>query len=526
MRKRFLLAMAVLTLTFFLLSTVSGCTGGKEVKKDAATQAKPLSIVLDGIKDREAELQAVASDLRAIGVNAEVRIWEWSALKEEIVKGNRDAYATDWGSATFDPYDLAIPKLKTKDRGNYSFYSNPEVDKLFDLASSITDEKARKEAYLKVQDLLYKDAPWIFGYYSDSAEAASAKVENWQPSTDSRINLHDVKLKEGDTLVVGLRSNKIFTLDPANYRDRETETVIRNIFDGLVTRTADGKVVPEIAESWTQPKPNVYIFKLRQGIVFHNGEKLDADDVLYTFNRILAPDGIDGKQSPRVGLLGPLEKVEKSDPYTVKFTLKNPFPVFLQLLVHTQIVPKDYVTKVGAKGLAENPVGAGPFKFVKGKLDSEIVLERFDQYYGGSPDLPPVGKALVKKVVFKMVPEAATRVAALKAGELQIIQMVPEDSIKNLKADPNVQVKIIPGTRIYDIEINNQKITDPRVRQALNHAVNWDEIVKELYQGYAHRVSTALLPSGFGYNSELKPYSYDPAKAKALLKEAGYAVKE
>ncbi|HEY8394705.1 MAG TPA: ABC transporter substrate-binding protein, partial [Thermaerobacter sp.] len=346
-----------------------------------------------------------------------------------------------------------------------------------------------------------------------------------QPSMDSRINLHDVELEGGDTLVVGLRADRIVSLDPAAYRDRDTETVIRNIYDGLVTRTPDGQVVPEIAESWEQPDPTTYVFKLRRGVKFHNGEDLTADDVVFTFERILAEDGLDGQPSPRKGLVEPLQRVEKVDDYTVRMKLAQPSQAFLQLLVHTQIVPKDYVEKVGSAGLAEKPVGAGPFRFVSGTLDGEIVLERFDDYYGGSPQLPPVGPAKLKRVVFRMMPEPVTRIAALKAGEVHIIQEVPPDQVEQLQGDPNVQVKVTQGTRLYMIELNNKKLADPRVRQALNYAIDWDAILKELYRGHAHRVATALLPSGFGYNPELKPYPYDPDKARELLRQAGYAVK-
>jgi len=127
--------------------------------------------------------------------------------------------------------------------------------------------------------------------------------------------------------------------------------------------------------------------------------------------------------------------------------------------------------------------------------------------------------------VFRMMPEPVTRIAALKAGEVHIIQEVPPDQVEQLQGDPGIQVKVTQGTRLYMIELNNQKLADPRVRQALNYAVDWDAILKELYRGHAHRVATALLPSGFGYNPDLKPYPYDPDKARELLRQAGYAVK-
>lgn len=518
-----------------LLLIATGCTTGSNTQGDPPGPSNPpvaqedppsnqpeqpakvLSITLDGAQNREAELQAVAAYLKQVGIDAQVRTWEYNTLVEEAKAGSRDAYATDWGSSTFSPFDLAIPKLKTGDRGNFSHYSNPEVDKLFDLASSTLDEAQAQEAYFKAQELLQADAPWIFGYYRDTIEANSVRVKNWRPSTDGRINLHKVSLDGGDTLVVGLRSDRILSLDPANYRDRETETVIRNLFDGLVTRTPDGAVQPEIATSWTTPDDKTYVFTIRQGVKFHNGEDLTADDVVFSFNRTLAPDGVNGQQSPRAGLLGPLQTVEKVDDYTVKMTLSSPSPVFLQLLPHTQIMPKDYYEQVGFDGFSQAPIGAGPFKFVNGTLNSEIVLERFDGYWDGPPPL--------RQVVFRMMPEPATRIAALKAGEVHIIQEVLPDSAAGLKQDASVQVQVAEGTRLYEIELNNKRITDPHVRQALNYAVNWDEILNEMYLGYARRVSTAMLPSGFGYNTALEPFPYDPDKARELLREAGYATK-
>lgn len=500
-------------------------SGSQSGGQSATTEGKVLSITIDYTKDREAEVQAIVADLKKTGIDAKARPWEKQTLIDAAKKGEREAYTSDWGSSTFSPYDLAIPKLKTKDRGNYSFYSNPEVDKLFEQGAFAPTEEERLAAYLKAQELLYADAPWIFGYYRDVVEAASARVKGYRPALDSRINLHDVSLEGGDTLVVGLLTNRLQSLDPANHRDRETETVIRNIFDGLVTRTPDGQVVPELAEYWKTDDNKVWHFVLREGVTFHDGTPMTADDVVFTFERELSETGLDGKPSPRKGLLGPLERVEKVDDRSVRFVLSQPFPIFLQLLVHHQIVPKAYVEKVGSAGLSEHPIGTGPFKFVSGKLDGEIVLERYEGYYGGAPDLQPVGKALVKRAVFRMMPEPAARVAGLKAGDVHIIQAVPADNVADLEKDSKVQVLRAAGTRLYMIELNNQKFTDPRVRQALNYAINWDAILQALYGGTAHRVATAMLPSGFGFNEAIKPYPYDPDKARQLLREAGYQVK-
>ncbi len=490
-------------------------------------QAKSLTFTLDAPPYRHLEADAIAEQLEKFGIHVDVQVWERTNLRSEIKKGNRSAYLTDWGSAFFDPFDLAQPKITTGGRGNFSFYSNPRVDDLLQLGSTSADPSARKKAYHEIQDIIYKEVPWVFGYALPNIEAAANDVINFKPAMDNRVNLHDVSLKQGDTIVVGMNTNLFYSLDPAMYRSRETETMIRNMFDGLVTRTHEGEVVPELAESWQQFDQITYIFTLRKDPKFHNDDPVTIDDVVFTFERVLKPNAINSKSSPRRGLLGPLIKVEKVNENLVRFILANPFPPFLQALVHFQIVPKNYIQKVGDTVFAEKPIGAGPFRFVKADLDGEVLMERFDAYYGGSPYLPPVEPAKVKLAVFKTMPEPTTRVAALLAGEVSIVQAVPADLVDRLKKSKSVQILTVEGTRAYQIELNNKKLpfSDIRVRKAINYAINWEKIISNVYKGYGKRLATCFLPSGFGYNPQLKPFPYDPERAKALLKKAGYEIK-
>jgi peptide/nickel transport system substrate-binding protein len=324
------------------------------------------------------------------------------------------------------------------------------------------------------------------------------------------------------TLVVGLAAS-ILTLDPANHRDRYTETVIRNMYDGLVTRKTDGTVVPEIAESWSNPEPTVWEFKIRQGVKFHDGSDLTVEDVKFTFDRIINEGAMEGETSPRKGLLGPLQSVEIADSNTVRFILKEPWPILLNMLPHQQIVSKAYVESVG-KDIAGKPMGAGPFKFVEGSIDERIVLERFEDYYGGSPDIPPVGRAPAKRVVFEFIPELATRIAALQAGNVDIINDIPPSMVSQLEADRNINVKMVDGTRMhmFEMNVNMAPFNDVRVRRAVNYAIDMDEIIREVLMGYATVAAGPLLPHGFALDPGLKPYGHDPVKAKALLADAGY----
>ena len=170
-------------------------------------------------------------------------------------------------------------------------------------------------------------------------------------------------------------------------------------------------------------------------------------------------------------------------------------------------------------------MGCGPFKFVEGSIDERIVLERFEDYYGGSPEIPPVGPAPAKRVIFEFMPEVSTRVAALQGGDVHIIHAIPPDMVATLESDPNIEVKTVDGTRMhmFEMNVNMAPFDDVRVRQALNYAIDMEAIVENVLLGYGTAVSGPLLPHGFAVHPELQPYGYDPDKARELLAEAGYA---
>jgi len=480
--------------------------------------AKTLVLVLDTAANRANEAQAIAAQLNQVGISAQVRVWQASVLQPQIIGGQRSAYMTDWGSAYFDPFDLAVPKLVTRGRGNYSFYSDPAVDKDLQTASTTANDAIRKIAYLDVQKTIYKDAPWVFGYVLQNIEASSTNVDGWTPAADNSESVYGASARGGDSLVIGMRTDSIGTFDPAIPPSRDTETVLRNIFDALVAHTPDGKVVPQLATSWRKVGPATYDFTLRTGVKFQNADPLTVDDVVYTFQRVLTPGAISGQSSPRKDLLGPLLRVQKLDETHVRFVYGAAFPevLLLQALVHFQVVPQKYLAQVGEAGFVAKPIGNGPFRYVRGTVDSQIVLERNDTYWAGP--------AKLRQVVFRMMPEPSTRVAALLSGEIQIAQEVAPDLVDRLKASPGIVVRTAEGTRSYQIELNDKTapFDDPRVRQALNYAINWEPILKDIYHGYATRLATCFLPSGFGYDPALKPYPYDPAKARALLSAAGY----
>jgi len=329
------------------------------------------------------------------------------------------------------------------------------------------------------------------------------------------------------TLIVGL-SQAPTSLDPADHRWRASETVIRNMFDGLVTRDTRSGVHLELAEEMSWLDESTMEVKLRQGVKFHDGVEMTADDVVFTFDRIIQENAIEFPEphtSPRKGLIAPLESIEKVDDYTVVMNFSGPWPPAMQLLVHQQIVPKHYLEEVGTEGFIANPIGTGPFKFVEGQLDDQIVMERFDDYWGGAPDLEPVGAACVETAIFRVIPEASTRVAALLAGEVDIIQSVPSELIDTLAQTPGVQVKTAPGTQPQWLQLNvsNPLFEDVGVRQAMNYAIDKDLIVEAVYGGRAVPLPGPLSPFNNFVNTDLAPYPYDPDMALELLAEAGWA---
>jgi peptide/nickel transport system substrate-binding protein len=329
------------------------------------------------------------------------------------------------------------------------------------------------------------------------------------------------------TLFVGL-ANAPTSLDPADHRNREAETVIRNMFDGLVTRDTRSGVHLEIAEKMEWLDDVTLEFTLSPGIKFHDGTEMTADDVIFTFERIINENMIEFPEphtSPRKGLIAQLGSIEKVDDSTVVMHFTAPFPTASQMIVHQQIVPKHYLEEVGTEGFINNPVGVGPFKFVSAQPGlTEIVMERFDDYWGGAADLEPVGPACVSNVVFRTIPESSTRVAALLAGEVDIIEAVPPELVDILDQTPGIQVKTAPGTRPKWMEMNvtQPPFDDVLVRQAMNYAVDKQLIIDEIYNGLAVLLPGALSPLNNFVNKSLEPYPYDPDKALSLLEEAGY----
>ena len=316
------------------------------------------------------------------------------------------------------------------------------------------------------------------------------------------------------TLAVGLDQD-VPTLDPAMHRSRTVEAVIRNLSDGLVTRDADMRIVPEISESWRRVDDLTWEFVIRSGIRFHNGDALTAEDAAFTIQRTITPEAIGGQSSPRKGLLGSVDGAEAADERTLRITTAEPYPLLPKMLAFHEIVPKRYIEQVGDEEFGRRPVGAGPFRFVQHVAGERIVMERFPDYHAGAPP--------VERLVFLPIPEVATRLGALLAGEIDIAEKVPPHAAEMIDRDSGTRLSRATGTRSFFIGLNcrTAPLDDVRVRRALAHGLDIPRIVDRILSGHATALAGPLTPAAFGFDDDLAPRQHDPSIAKSLLTEAG-----
>jgi len=324
------------------------------------------------------------------------------------------------------------------------------------------------------------------------------------------------------TLKVGLASGA-YTMDPQAFNETATNSILSNIFDPLVRFDADIKVHPDLAESWTNPEPKVWIMKLRKGVKFHNGNTFNADDVVYSFDRIK-----NWNKSGFKGKVSMIDKVEKVDDYTVKFTTKKAFPVFLRKLTYVNILDKETVEGKSDEWIGLNPIGTGPYTFVLWRKGDQVKLKANPDYWAG--------KAAYDDVILRVLSNDATRTAAILSGEVDIINRVPGVDFNRIKSNDKLNTFIKPGLRLIYLQMDQFRektpyaktpdgknpFLDVRVRQALYYGINEDAIVKYIMKGFAKPAAQFHPDVVVGYDPSIKRVPYDPAKAKKLLAEAGY----
>ncbi len=288
------------------------------------------------------------------------------------------------------------------------------------------------------------------------------------------------------------------------------------LHDALAKPMPGKAMAPSLAESWSGSTDGLtYEFVLRQGVRFHNGDLLTADDVKFSFERYR---GVSAKV-----LKEKVRQVQVVDQYRVRFQLKEPWPDFLTFYATPAtgaawIVPRKYVEKVGDEGFKKAPVGAGPYRFVSFTPGVELVLEAHEQYWRKSPS--------VKRLVLKVVPDEMTRLAMLKRGEADIAYIFRGPIAEDVRRTPGLTLKPVQFYGEQWLLFTEQWDTkslwaDRRVRLAVNHAIDRQAINQSLTLGFS-RLTGSIIPRDFEFSWPAPLYTYDPRKAKQLLAEAGY----
>jgi peptide/nickel transport system substrate-binding protein len=314
------------------------------------------------------------------------------------------------------------------------------------------------------------------------------------------------------------------TLDTQNQQETPASVVASHLFDTLVERDQNLKIVPALAVEL--PKlvaPTTWEVKLRRGVKFHNGEEFNAESVKFSLERVKS--GLRASSNFRL-----IDRVDIVDSHTVRVQTSKPWPTFTTIMGFRQASmypPKAYAGKDSAF-ISRNPIGTGPYKLVRWSKDEEIVLEANDQYWRGAPR--------IKTVVFRPIPDDAVRVAALQNGEIDVAVNIPPHLAGIIANHPKIFLSTAPSIRTlqlmfvtHEYDAQHKLVgpykgvtADKRVRQAIAYAIDVDEIIKGVLDGKAVRTATMLTSLHFGYDASLKPIKQDLAKVKELLTAAGF----
>ncbi len=313
-------------------------------------------------------------------------------------------------------------------------------------------------------------------------------------------------------LVIGQAAD-VTTLDPQRSTQGNDIYVTFNIFDNLVARDRNLQLQPMLATEWTLVDELTWEFKLRSGVTFHNGEPFGADDVEFTIERTYTDE-----DSLVKTVFTTVQDVQVVDDLTVRFIMKSPDSLLPGRLAFYggQIMPKDYFAEAGQERFAQEPVGTGPVRFVERVPDDHLTLARHDGYWG-----EPIA---FETVVFRPIPEAASRIAALETGEVDIITRVPPDQVERVRNLENARVEQVLYNGLYVMVVNSQRppLDKPLVKQALSLAIDRQAIVEELWSGQGTIPTGPAVPGDFAFNPDLPPFEYNPDRARELLAQAGY----
>ncbi len=310
--------------------------------------------------------------------------------------------------------------------------------------------------------------------------------------------------------------NEPATLDPHKQWNPDSYYVYRNIFDNLVTRDDAGEIRPLIATDWEQISDTEVVFTIRDDVMFHDGEKLTPEDVVFTVKRITDPQFA----SPQLGQFDKIVEAEVMEGNKVKLTTDGPYPALLAQLVKLSIVPEHVVRQVGDDAFNAEPVGSGPYKFASWNRGVDVKLERNDDYWGE--------KGVFESAVFRGVPDASTRLANLQAGTADLVVTLNADLAQQLEASGRGKVLTVNTERVAYFAMNSalEPLDNMELRKAIGFAIDREGIVEGLLGGYPKVVDELVSPAHFGWVEGVEGFSYDPDQAKEIIAGLGEDAKQ
>lgn len=326
---------------------------------------------------------------------------------------------------------------------------------------------------------------------------------------------HSAEERQGKAQVVIDLVSEPSTLDPQLQWNPDSYNVYRNIFDNLLTRDDKGEIVPQIATGWKTLDATHIEFTIRDGVSFQDGTPLTPEDVAFSVNRIIDPKFA----SPQISQFDKIANAAVSGPHSVVIATNGAYPVLLAQLVKLSIIPRHVVEQVGDKAFNAHPVGSGPYSLLEWRHGIGITLKRNPGYWG-TP-------GVFETAQFRPVPDLSTRVADLQSGRADLAVTLDNDASEQLAQSPTAESHAVLTERIAYFAINSQQppFTDIRLRQAVAHAIDRQGIVDGILGGHERVLDELVSPASIGYAGGIGFPSFDPDKAKALVRQAGEAAR-
>ena len=311
-----------------------------------------------------------------------------------------------------------------------------------------------------------------------------------------------------------IQATTVDTMDVHLTRGGLTPALTAHMMDGLKQRLHTGEWVTHLIKSWENVDEVTWLFHLHEGVEFHNGEKFNASVVTYNFDRFADPETgtmYGGDRFTRYH-----KSCEEVDEYTVRWTTQSPLAPILEFIPEAFLMMSPKAIAELGKDMVNQAVGTGPFKFVEWTPGEKLVMEANEKYWQGPPKLA--------KVTWRPILEPATRIVELKTGRADIISRVPAENIPELEAAGGIKIVRVPSEMSAYIQLNcgREPFNNVKVRQAVNHAIDRDAIAKHVMLGAGEPQVGFLTSAHEGGDPDLKPYAYDPDKARSMIEQAGY----